>query len=199
MEYSNYRKVKQVTEKFALSAVRVPLFSADIEMIIPSVWLTQSLVIASAIPLTNEKAKSERLISPILSEVHLLHKDKVTLFSGEELSVSPEEDLNGACDFFFAANPNLYFLEAPVIACVEAKDEDMEWGTAQVAAQMVAAQRYNQVQGKPTPTVWGCATTAGEWRFLKLTDKSLYIDEKSYYIDKLDLLLGVFHQIIEQI
>jgi len=199
MGYSNFKKVKHVTEKFGLRAVRVPLFTEQVEAIAPSQWLTQSLVIASAIPLTNEKAKSERLISPILSEVHILHKDKVTLFSGEELSVSPKEDLNGACDFFFAANPNLYFLEAPVVSCVEAKDEDMEWGTAQVAAQMVAAQRYNKAQGKSTPTIWGCATTAGEWKFLKLIDRELYIDEKSYYIDKLDLLLGIFHLIIAQI
>lgn len=198
MGYSNFKRLKQVTEKFGIGNRRAVLFT-DIQPIEPSAWLKQSITIAYAIALSNEKVKSERVISPILSEVHLTHRDRITLFSGEELGVSPEEDLNGACDFFFSASPDSYLLEAPIVAFTEAKDEDMEWGIAQCAAQMVAAKRYNEMNNKPTSTVWGCATTAGEWKFLKLTDTTLYIDEQSYFIDRLEILLGVFHQIISQL
>jgi hypothetical protein len=199
MGYSNYKKLRQVTDRFDTHVELRPLFTEPIQPISPSDWLVRSLEIAQMLPTFNEKVKSEMIISPILAEVHLLHKDKVTLFSGEELSVSPEEDLSGPCDFFFAANPNLYSLEAPIVAFAEAKDEDMEWGTAQCTAQMIASQRYNESKGKPTPTVWGCATTGGEWKFIKLTGNNLVVDSKNYYVDRIEILLGVFHHIIEQI
>ena len=198
MGYSNYKKLKQVVDKFGISTQRSQFF-AQITPIEPSEWLKQSMNIANAVMLTNEKVKSERLISPILSEVHLLHKHKVALFSGEELNVDVANDLNGPCDFFFSANPNSYLLTAPIVAFAEAKDENIDYGIAQCTAQMIGAQLFNQLSEKTTPTIWGCSTTGGEWRFLKLTDKILYVDEQSYYIDKVDVLLGIFHQIIEQI
>ena len=37
-----------------------------------------------------------------------MYKDKYTMFSGEELNVKPEDDLSGACDFFFSAVPDAY-------------------------------------------------------------------------------------------
>ncbi len=169
----------------------------DIQPIEPSDWLKKSMEIAYAIPLSNEKVKSERLISPILSEVHQLHKWKLNLFSGEELNVDPENGLNGPCDFFFSAKPNSYLLEAPIVTFAEAKNEDMDYGIAQCTAQMIGAMRFNIQEGEPIETIWGCATTAGEWKFLSLTGNQLYIDSNSYYVDKLDILLGAFHKIFE--
>lgn len=150
-------------------------------------------------PLSNEKVKSERLISPILSEVHRLHKDKLTLFSGEELNVDIEKGLNGACDFFFSVHPRAYLLEAPIVTLAEAKDEDMDYGIAQCTAQMIGAQLFNQQEEKEIPAIWGCATTAGEWKFLKLENKNLYVDVSTYYINKLDELLGAFHIIFKNL
>ncbi len=203
MGYSKYKKLKQVTEKFGLRSEKV-VFFAQITPIEPSDWLKKTIEMADTVVLSNEKVKSERIISPVLSEVHILHKTKLSLFSGEELNVQPENDLNGPCDFFFSTRPNAYLLEAPIVAMTEAKagcrpDENMEYGMAQCTAQMVAAQIFNEKAGLPTPTVWGCATTAGEWHFLKLTDQTLYIDTKSYYLDRLDVLLGAFDKVIEQI
>jgi hypothetical protein len=196
MGYSNFRSLKTVTKKFGLKTERVNLFQ-PITPIEASDWLKMSVELAYMIPLSNEKVKSERLISPILTEVHRLHQDKLSLFSGEELNVDAENDLNGACDFFFSANPKSYLLEAPIITLTEAKDEDMDYGIAQCTAQMIGAMQYNQQEGEPIDTVWGCATTAGEWKFLKLHDKTIYIDLNSYYVNELDILLGVFHQIFE--
>ena len=108
-------------------------------------------------------------------------------------------DLNGACDFFFAALPDAYILEAPIVTLAEAKDEDLDYGIAQCTAQMIGAQIFNEQAGHPTPEIWGCSTTAGEWKFLKLNKNTLYVDANSYYVDKLDVLLGAFHQIFEGI
>ena len=196
MGYSNFKNLKQVTNKFDIK-IRKRNLLPDINPVEPTDWLKQTVALAYTVPLSNEKVKSERLISPILTEVHQLHKNKLTLFSGEELNVQPDNDLNGACDFFFAALPDAYILEAPIVTIAEAKDEDLDYGIAQCTAQMIGAQLFNEKAGQPTPIIWGCSTTAGEWKFLKLTENVLYVDSISYYVDKLDVLLGAFNKILE--
>lgn len=198
MGYSNYKTLKQVVTKFNLSTERTCFFE-NVKLVEPSDWLKQSMKIASAVSLSNEKVKSERLISPILSEIHILHQDKFALYSGEDLNIQPENDLNGPCDFFFSANPKSYLLQAPIIALTEAKDEDMDYGIAQCTAQMIGAQIFNELEGSPYNTIWGCATTGGEWRFLQLNQKTIFVDINTFYIDKLELLLGVFHHVLESI
>lgn len=203
MGYSNFKNLKQVQAKFDITIRQASLFSNTIS-VEPSDWLKRSIEIAYDNPLSNEKVKSERLISPILAEVHQLHKDKLTLFSGEELNIEPENDLNGACDFFFSAVSGAYLLEAPIVTLAEAKDEDMDYGIAQCTAQMIGATKFNNLKGKPLNQIWGCATTAGEWKFLKLVETqansyTLTIDATSYYVDKLEVLLGVFNAVLEDV
>ena len=200
MGYSSYRTLKQVATKFNLKVQKTKLFKKeDVLPVEPSEWLKKSIEVASDLPLSNEKTKSERLISPILLEIYQFHKEKLTLFSGEELNIEPENDLNGPCDFFFSANPTAYFLEAPIVSLAEAKDEDMDYGIAQCTAQMIGAQRYNHRAEEEVPVIWGCSTTAGEWKFLKLEGSMLYVDLNTYYVDKLDILLGVFDRIFKNI
>ena len=83
MGYSNFKKISQVTNKFGLDHELGDLFGR-IKSIRPSNWLKESLIIAIEMPLTNEKSKAERLISPILSEVARAYRHELTLFSGEE-------------------------------------------------------------------------------------------------------------------
>ncbi|MEM1124535.1 MAG: hypothetical protein AAGJ18_29120 [Bacteroidota bacterium] len=198
MGYSNFRNLRQISQKFNLTVRQANLLT-NIQPVEPSDWLKKTVELAYAVPLSNEKVKSERLISPVLTEVHQLFKDKLTLFSGEELNVKPEDGLNGACDFFFSAVPNAYLLEAPIVSLTEAKDEDMDYGIAQCTAQMLGAQIFNANAGQPIDVIWGCSTTAGEWKFLKLIDKTLYIDVNSFYLNQLDQLLGAFNAIFREI
>lgn len=123
MGYSNFRSLKVVTKKFGLKTERVNLFDSIVP-ITPSDWLKTTVEYAYMIPLSNEKVKSERLISPILTEVHRLHQDKLSLFSGEELNVDSENDLNGACDFFFSAVSGAYLLEAPIVTIIDVKKKN---------------------------------------------------------------------------
>lgn len=197
MGYSKYRSLVQVAEKFNIKVERAKFFTT-IESIEASDWLKQTLDYANSLPLSNEKTKSERLIAPILMEVYQAHKDKLTLFSGEELNVDAANDLSGPCDFFFSAKPNAYLLEAPIVSLTEAKDEDMDYGIAQCTAQMVGAQQFNMQKGDKVSTLWGCSTTAGEWKFIKLTGQQLYVDLDSYYVVQLEKLLGVFHFILTE-
>jgi hypothetical protein len=148
MGYSNFKKIRQVTKKFGLKAQLTPLFDA-VPLRPASDWLTKSLEITYKAPATTEKAKSERLVSPILMEVGQSFQNSVTLFSGEEININSNDDLAGPCDFLFALSPPSLLLEAPIISIAEAKavcrsDEDLDWGIAQCSAQLYAAHLFNR-------------------------------------------------------
>lgn len=194
MGYSNYKKIEQVTKKFGLVARGAYLFE-NIKPIEPSSWLVETLHIAQVFPLRNEKAKSERIVSPILLEVAQYFQENITLFSGEELSVDSDKDLSGECDFFLTLIGQSVYLESPIISLVEAKDEDMDYGIAQCAAQLYGAKLFNEMEGKNFPILYGCATDGVEWKFLRFENNTFYIDKKTY--TDLKQIIGVFHFIIQ--
>jgi hypothetical protein len=195
MGYSAYKKIKTVVKKFKIGLTMVDLFPPNLPPTEPSPWLAQTLKKATVMVLTNEKAKSERVISPILVEIAEQYGDKIALFSGENLEVIPSEDLSGECDFFFALHPPQPFMDAPIISLVEAKDEDMGQGLAQCAAQMYGAKLYNEAEGKSVAVIYGCATTGVEWHFLRLENNIFYIDNNTY--SDLRLVLSIWHTIIK--
>jgi hypothetical protein len=193
MCYSNFKKISQVTTRFGLDHQLGNIFT-KIKPVKPSRWLVESLEIAIEMPLTNEKGKAERLISPVLSEVVRKYREQLTLFSGEELSVDASQDLAGTCDFFFALHPPKMEMEVPVVSLVEAKDEDLDWGIGQCAAQMYGAYLFNEQHQKPTSVVFGCSTTGVEWRFLKFENKVFTVDRHSF--TDISQVLGAWHQIL---
>jgi hypothetical protein len=194
MGYSNFRKISQVTNKFGLQHQMGVVFPAKIKGVRPSAWLKKSLELGYEMPLTNEKSKAERLVSPVLSEVAHAFRAHISLFSGEDISVRPEDDLAGPCDFFFAYHPPKLALEAPVISLAEAKDEDMDWGIGQCAAQMYGAYLFNQERNKPINTIFGCATTGVEWQFLKFEDNTFTVEQRPF--TELSQILGAWHQLL---
>lgn len=171
------------------------LFENEIEKVEPSSWLLETLNIARQTPITNEKSKSERIVSPILLEASKNYTDRISFFSGEALNIRPEDDLSGECDFFFALHPPKLYIDAPIISLAEAKDEDMEWGIGQCAAQMLGAKIYNEMEGRDIPFIYGCATDGIEWQFLKLENDVYFIDNRIF--TDLKEILGVWHYIIK--
>lgn len=194
MGYSNFRKIRTVVKKFDLDAQIIPLFE-NTPKVEPSEWLVESLRLSRLMPLMNEKTKAERVVSPILLEIVQNYHDKITLFSGEEISVNPSEDLSGECDFFFALHPPKPYIEAPIISLVEAKDKDMEWDLAQCSAQLYGAKLFNEQEGKTFPILYGCATDGVEWQFIRFQDNIFYVDNQVY--TDLRELLGVWHHILQ--
>lgn len=193
MGYSKFTKIETVSKQFSISVKRKKLFE-NITLTEPSVWLVETLRKVTFVPLRNEKVKSERIVSPILVEIAELHQNSVTLFSGEELEINADENLSGACDFFFTLVPQGAFLESPIISVVEAKDEDMDYGIAQCAAQLYGAKIFNEREGKNIDVLYGCATDGVEWQFIRFENNMFHIDNKIY--TDLKEILGVWHHII---
>jgi len=197
MGYSNYKNFRYTLKKLNLEEFERPLFES-ITPVEPSAWLEQAILIAKRLPLTNEKSKSERVISPILSEVALHYEKQITFYSGEDLTVDSSKDLAGACDFFFAKHPRKSVMQAPIITLVEAKDENFEYGKSKCTAQMYASSLFNEQEGHPMPFIYGCAVTADAWKFLKLEKQEILVDTETYYLSDLPKIIGIFHQIIDK-
>ena len=85
----------------------------------------------------------------------------------------------------------MYYLRAPVFAAVEAKRDDLVPGLGQCAAELVAIRIFNETKGHPLSAVYGCSTSGGNWRFLKLEGDTLFIDKTEYHLRDLPIILGI--------
>lgn len=62
----------------------------------------------------------------------------------------------------------------------------------QCIAGMIAAQQFNQREGQSIEVIYGAVTTGEIWKFLKLTDTTVFIDLTDYYISpNLNKILGI--------
>ena len=175
------------------------LFS-EIIPVPPSDLLLQILELNQHFPLQSEKAKSELLISPIINEIWRKNPQKFTYFSGYQFNVDSKRGLKGFCDYILSTKYNAVFIESPVCAVVEAKNnQDLIDAVPQCGAEMYAAQLFNQQHKHDLSVIYGAITSAYDWQFLKLTENILFVDNKRYFLDNLPDLLGCWQQIIDDI
>ncbi len=197
--YSKYNNLVKV-EKYLgvkLQPDRSLFDPAKTPSIQPSTHLIEDLRRAKILKFASEKERSERLVSPILSELAMLNEYEITIYSGHELEVDKSLGLVGECDFLLTLGENtIQVLRPPVFTVVEAKKQDLDWGTAQCAAQMVGSTRFNATHGINFPYIYGATTDGTTWKFLKLKDKDLIVDSDFYTIQNLDKLLGVLQFIL---
>src|SRR5215813_3220416 len=122
-----------------------------------------------ALDIDTDKARSEFIIAPVLSEVRRQLQFRISLFSGVEFNVNSEQGLRGICDFLLSLSPLQLTIQAPVVMVVEAKNENVKQGISQCIAEMLAAQQFNQERNNAIETVYGVVTTGSAWKFLRLT------------------------------
>lgn len=199
MAYSEFNFIKAIKE-FGLMEQRLNLFE-QIRSIEPSSWLREALDIGLQLALTSsgssEKARSEFIVAPVLMELERQNHGQLALYSGERLDVDIEKGLVGECDFILSKGPLSPAIQVPILALVEAKKNDIGLGLGQCIAQMLGAQLFNQRENHTNLAMFGCVTTGENWQFLKLLKNTVYIDIKRYYINQIEVLLGILQQIVE--
>lgn len=159
----------------------------------PSELLMQTLDFNApvALAINSEKVRSELIIAPILLELKRSHPDRVSFFSGKEFNVDADRGLNGFCDFLISRSPQQSVIQSPVIAIVEAKNENIELGLGQCMAEMVAAQIFNQRKGLEIPMILGAVTTGSTWKFMQLEGKTVDLDLTEYFLNQVGKILGI--------
>lgn len=192
MAYGNFT-FEQVIDKFDLKLQETPDLFAAIAAVESSELLKMTLAetVQLAVALSTEKARSELIIMPVMLELRRKFSKAISVFSGVDFTVAPEEGLNGVCDFLISRSAEQLLVRLPVIMLVEAKNENLKTGFPQCIAEMVAAQQFNQQKGNPIDTIYGVVTIGTIWRFLRLKGSTVEIDSSEYYIEDVEKILGI--------
>jgi hypothetical protein len=192
MPYSKFTLEEALT-KFNLTLIENLGQFNNLPEVAPSQLLTETLEdnIPLAVAIASEKARSELIVMPILVAVRKHLNKQISLFSGIEFNVNTELGLGGFCDFLISRSSLQSIIQAPVVALVEAKNDNIKSGFGQCLAEMVAAQIFNQSQGNEIVKIYGAVTTGTAWQFLELEGQKVVLDLEEYSLKNLPKLLGI--------
>ncbi len=188
MSYSDFT-IDLVKQRFGLRLEEGRELYASVPPVQTSSLLRETLAenVPLALAISTEKARSELIIAPVLLEA----RHQASLFSGNDFAVDPARGLSGVCDFLLSRSPEQLTIEAPVVAVVEAKNENMKAVIGQCLAEMIAARLFNERKGEEEPTVYGVVTTGNNWKFLELAGNTAYVDVPEYHINQVEKVVGV--------
>ena len=198
MSFSDF-DLRRAVDTFGLQEDRDCDLFATVEPLIPSefvrVWLDEFAPVALGI--NSEMARSTFIIAPVLLELRRMAGDRLGLFSGVPLQGDPERGLTGVCDFLPTTSGLQLVVSAPLVAVVEAKNDNLLSGLGQCIAATVAARLVNEREGAFGRVVYGTVTTGSAWKFLKLAGVELTIDRREYSIENVAKVLGIFQAILQ--
>ncbi len=195
-----YRKFKltELEIKFGIQNRLIRwLDSSKTTPIEPSNLLKMTIERATLAPLSTEKAVSERVISPIMTEILELNTDKIQLFSGEIINADEDNGLNGEIDFLFNYRPHSPTPEVPIFSITESKIGLLHKAWGQAAAQMLGVSIFNQKLNHPLDIVFGSVTDGNSWQFMRLENNIISIDSRVYTLTELPIILGIFQYFID--
>jgi hypothetical protein len=141
--------------------------------------------------MNTEKARSEFLVSPVLSDLWGRFRGRLNMHSGLDFPADPDAELTGFVDFIIGRGPQLPRISPPVLLAFQAKRDSIVDGYGQCIAAMVGAQRFNRRADRSVDPIYGCVTTGSVWKFLRLSGTQLTFDSPEYDIRQLDRLLGI--------
>ncbi|WP_072619859.1 hypothetical protein [Spirulina major] len=197
MSYSAFR-LDDIEPQLGLTIKESSTLFTDVQVQPVSAALQETLDynLPLALEISTEKARSEMILVPILIELKKIFNSKISLFSGREFNIDPEQGLVGFCDFLISQSASQLIIKAPVVVIVEAKNDNIQSGLGQCIAVMYAAQIFNQRQGNGVKEVYGSVTTGTNWKFLQLLDQVVEVDVREYFLNDLSLILGVLKKFI---
>ena len=198
MSYSQFTTLEMIESNFDIKiADKVGIFDQIPESEYSN-FLGQTLQdnIALALAINTEKARSELIVTPILVELRKHFNYQISFFSGKEFNIDPEKGLNGFCDFLISRSPEQLLIKTPVVALVEAKNDNLQNGLPQCMAEMIAARIFNERNNNNIAAIYGVVTTGTNWKFLRLVNQTIEVDLNDYFIDKISKIIGILKHLI---
>ena len=130
----------------------------------------------------------------MLREIWKLYKMDLLLWSHQPLNY--DQNLCDIPDYMVARRSPMgkIFLEKPFLIIVGAKKDNFEEGWSQCIAEMIAAQKINQI----SDPVFGIVSTGMMWEFGMLSANHFIKEIKIYTIQNLKLLFAAITYMFEQ-
>ena len=199
MSYSDFN-LKRAKQEFNLNFIENKDLFLETEEVEISEYLRMTLDynVPLALAINTEKARSELIIANILLELKRQLNDQISLFSGVNLDVDKSRDLSGFCDYILSKSSEQFYLSAPVLAIVEAKNDQVANGLGQCVAEMIAARIFNDREETSVRSIYGAVTTGSAWKFLKYENDVIYIDRPEYYIADVNKIMGILIKMMRQ-
>jgi hypothetical protein len=200
MSFNNYKSIGQVLQDFPLIYEEKLILKTMPLVINPYFRERLLLVIQEGVVFNSEYAICENIISPILTEMWRIYKEKCLLWSHQPLNY--DEQLSGIPDYIIAKRSprGKVILDQPYLVIVEAKKDNFEEGWGQCLAELIAAQKINQ---KPEHKIFGIVSNGKLWEFAQLKNDIFTKNTKSYLLDNLEELMAtinfIFQEIIKQL
>jgi hypothetical protein len=194
MSFSEFKTLAEVQQKYHLIYQEASFIQA--QPIQPTATFQQDLEFCREHIdiLSSEAARCEIIISPLLREIYKKYHTQLSFWI--QKSIAADGMLSGTPDYVIASRSPLgkTVLEQPIVIIVEAKKNDFEQGWGQCLAELFAAQIINNTPEKP---IYGIVTDGILWQFGKLERAVFTKNLENFTLDKLALLYGALHHLIE--
>jgi len=189
--FSDYFNFNHPTEEilselgysFSVEVLKLPMAEKN-EAYKINALIAHFYAILPKVSLNSEIAKRDFMIAPLLSEVITYVDAKINV----EYSLDIDDFLSGSLDYLIRSTQD--------IIVIEAKKSDLEKGFNQLAAELIALDKYED-EASPA-LLYGAVSMGDVWRFGILNRKSKHIikDIHSYRVPEdtekvFNILLGI--------
>ncbi len=161
----------------------------------PSDWVRQSIRVGLGVGVSNERARAERLVTPVLLELCERNNRSFSVYSDAESASSQEPRSKHSFTCSFGRVPD--FITAPVFLVVDTCYRETDEELTLLLQQLIAARHLNEQEKKTIRTIYGCSTTGIEWRFLKYEGNEFILDQQRFFLSELPALLGALQAVVD--
>jgi hypothetical protein len=167
---------------FARKKLTLPQYSGDLDRLQDIQERIEKLL--PYVSLSNESARREALIAPIIFELIYYTKLEINI----EYSIKVTDQLQGTFDYFLDASNQ--------VLIVEAKKADLDFGMTQLCAELIALDQWDNTPSTQSHLIGG-VTTGKIWEFARLDRSQKQINQglESYRVpEDIDPLMRILIQ-----
>ena len=195
MSFSSFKSLSETLKEFEVVYTEAN-FVEGISFDIPDYFRQDlQLMMDDAVVDNSEYAICENLIYPILKEVWKQYRSNFILWSHEFLNCDAQ--LSGFPEYILARRSPLgkIVFDKPYLVLVEAKQDNFDAAWGQCLAEIIAAQRLNDL---PNLVIYGITSNGDRWQFGKLDHTQFTLNKTFYTIQELDALFTAVNYVFQQ-
>jgi len=195
MSFSGFKSLSETLKEFEVVYTEANFIEALPFTVSDYFRQDLQLMMDEAVVDNSEYAICENLVYPILKDVWKQYRRNFLLWSHEFLNCDAQ--LSGFPEYILARRSPLgkIVFDKPYFVLVEAKQDNFDAAWGQCLAEMVAAQRLNEL---PNLVVYGITSNGDRWQFGKLDRLQFTLNKTFFTIQELDTLFAAVNYVFQQ-